>query len=152
MNNIEQNRETSFYSKVASLLKEARKNVVKAVNKTMVYTYFEIGRMIVEEEQNGKNRADYGKQLIKGLSIRLTNDFGKGFSTTNLKQMRSFYLIYQKQQINPVNSKNTKGQTVSDEFNLSWSHYLKLMRINNEAERKYYQIEAYKNQRLKANS
>ena len=124
---------TNFYNRVAELLKEARKSVVQAVNKTMVYTYFEIGRMIVEEEQNGKERAEYGKQILKELSKRLNTEFGKGFSQRNLEQMRQFYLIY------------SKTQTLSAEFNLSWSHYLKLMRIENEEERRYYQIEAYEN-------
>ena len=79
---------TEFYNKVVELLKEARNSVVRTINKTMVYTYFEIGRTIVEEEQKGKERAEYGKQIIKELSKRLTREFGKGFSTTNLKQMR----------------------------------------------------------------
>ena len=99
----------------------------------MVQTYFEIGKMIVEEEQKGKERAEYGQQLIEELSIRLLNEFGKGFSSTNIKQMRSFYLTY------------SKCQTVSDEFNLSWSHYLKLMRIDDENERRFYEIETMKN-------
>ena len=125
--------DTNFYNRVAELLKEARKSVIQTVNKTMVYTYFEIGRMIVEEEQNGKERAEYGKQILKELSKRLNTEFGKGFSQRNLEQMRQFYLIY------------SKTQTLSAEFNLSWSHYLKLMRIENEEERRYYQIEAYEN-------
>lgn len=91
----------------------------------MVLTYFEIGKMIVEEEQNGKERANYGSQLLLELSRNLTKEFGKGFSVTNLKQMRSFYLVYSKQQAFSVEFK--KGQTLSDEFKLSWSHYLKLM-------------------------
>ena len=99
----------------------------------MVLTYFEIGRINVHEEQFGKERAEYGQQLVDELSERLTKEFGKGFSATNIKQMRSFYLIY------------SKGQTVSDEFNLSWSHYLKLMRIDDELERRFYEIEARKN-------
>jgi prophage maintenance system killer protein len=99
----------------------------------MVYTYYEIGRMIVEEEQNGNKRAAYGKQILKELSKRLTTEFEKGFSQRNLEQMRQFYLTY------------SKTQTLSAEFNLSWSHYLKLMRIDNEDERRYYQIEAYEN-------
>ncbi len=130
MNEIERNTRSNFYNKVAYLLKEARKSVVQTVNKTMVYTYFEIGRMIVEEEQNGKERAEYGKQIIKGLSKRLISEFGKGFSQRNLEQMRQFYLTY------------SKTQTLSAEFNLSWSHYLKLMRIDNENERNFYEKEA----------
>ncbi len=133
MDTIKPNNESEFYNKVANLLKKARKSVVQTVNKTMVHTYFEIGRMIVEEEQNGKERAEYGKQILKELSKKLNAEFGKGFSQRNLEQMRQFYLVY------------SKTQTVSAEFNLSWSHYLKLMRIENEEERKYYQIEAYEN-------
>ena len=117
MTKLERNINLDFYNKIAELLKNARSKVVQAVNKTMVYTYFEIGRTIVEEEQKGKERAEYGKQIIKELSKRLTREFGKGFSTTNLKQMRQFYLTY------------SKGQTLSDQFEkfdfqLSWSHYL----------------------------
>lgn len=138
MSEIERNTRSDFYNKVANLLKKARKSVVQTVNRTMVYTYFEIGRMIVEEEQKGKERAEYGKQIIKELSKRLISEFGKGFSTTNLKQMRQFYLTY------------SKSQTLSDQFEkldfqLSWSHYLFLMKIDNPEERKFYEIEAISN-------
>lgn len=143
MKDLTQNTDDNFFNKVADLLKEARKSIVQTVNKTMVLTYFEIGKLIIEEEQNGKERAEYGKQIIKELSARLSIEFGKGFSITNLKQMRTFYLTY------------SKGQTVSAEsderivqyynFQLSWSHYLFLMRIENLDERKYYEIEAYSN-------
>ncbi len=133
MTKLEKKINLDLYNKIAELLKDARSKVVQTVNKTMVYTYFEIGRMIIEEEQAGKERAVYGKQLLQGLSKKLTVEFGKGFSLTNIKQMRSFYLIY------------SKGQTLSDEFRLSWSHYLKLMRMDNEKERKFYEIEAYEN-------
>ncbi len=129
--------------KISSLLIEARKRVLQTVNHTMVLTYFEIGRMIIEEEQNGKERAGYGKQLLAELSNNLNNEFGKGFSVTNLQQMRQFYLIYSKQQTLSV--KSEKGQTQPTEFNLSWSHYLKLMRIDDANERKFYEIESFKN-------
>lgn len=125
--------EDGFYSRILDLLKLARKTVVQSVNKTIVDTYFEIGRLIVEEEQNGKSKAEYGQKLIRELSQKLTTEFGKGFSTTNLKQMRTFYLTY------------SKGQTVSDEFRLSWSHYLMLMRIDNVEERMFYEIETAEN-------
>ena len=134
---------TNFYNKVAELLKEARKSVVQTVNKTMVYTYFEIGRMIVEEEQNGKKRAEYGKQILKELSNKLNTEFGKGFSVTNLQQMKNFYTVYRKQQTLSVKSKNGLDQTIN--FQLSWSHYLFLLRINNLEERKFYEIEAIEN-------
>lgn len=119
---------------VIDLLENARKKVVTTVNQTMVLTYFEIGRMIVEEEQKGENRAEYGKKILKILSKKLTEKYKKGFSLTNLKQIRSFYLVY-----------SEKGQTVSDQFKLSWSHYIKLSRISNPDERKFYEIEAVKN-------
>lgn len=109
-------RQSEFFERVTDLLKTARNSVVKSVNQTMVQTYFEIGRIIIEEEQGGSERAEYGKHIIKELSGRLTKEFGKGFSHRNLEQMRQFYLVY------------SKTQTVSAEFNLSWSHYLKLMR------------------------
>jgi len=123
----------SFYSKILDLLKSAHKTVYQSVNSTMVETYYKIGKLIVDEEQQGKEKAKYGKNLINELSERLSDEFGKGFSATNLKQMRSFYLTY------------SKGQTASDEFRLSWSHYLKLMRIDDENERKFYEIESIKN-------
>lgn len=118
------------------------------INLSMVYAYYETGRRIYEEEQQGKERADYGKYLLKELSDYLLKKFGKGFSVTNLKQMRKFYLTYVNDQI---------GQTVSDQFKnlptvssgrkffLSWSHYLKLMRISDVNERHFYEIEAAKN-------
>lgn len=158
--------DTELYARIVDLLKEARINVVRAVNQTMVITYFEIGRIIVEEEQNGHERADYGKSLIQELSGLLTKEFGKGFSVTNMQQMRNFYLAYQKQQTLSVKSENAIQQTVSAElksgesvanpvnksthnanvvFRLGWSHYLILMRIEDENERKFYEIEAYKN-------
>lgn len=90
--------------RISQLLTEARGRIVQSVNHTMVLTYYEIGRMIVHEEQSGNERADYGKQLIKTLSIKLTADFGKGFSQRNLEQMRQFYLVY------------SKAQTLSAEF------------------------------------
>ena len=120
-------------TKISELLISARTKVVQTVNRTMVLTYFEIGRMIVEEKQNGKQRADYGKQIIKSLSERLTHEFGKGFSQRNLEQIRQFYSVY------------SNTQTLSAEFNLSWSHYMKLMRIDDENERKFYEIESFKN-------
>lgn len=118
---------------------------MRTINQTMVHTYFEIGRMIVEEEQGGKERAEYGKKLLQELSKTLTREFGKGFSETNLKQMRQFYLAYSISQTVSDESEKQNQQTVYDEFKLSWSHYLKLMRIDSENERKFYEIEAIKN-------
>lgn len=103
MSNI-QSKELLF--NISVLLDNARKKVVSTVNQTMVITYFEIGRMIVEDEQNGENRAEYGKAVLKELSLYLTERFGKGFSQRNLEQMRQFYLSY------------SIAQTVSAEFNM----------------------------------
>jgi predicted nuclease of restriction endonuclease-like (RecB) superfamily len=124
---------TELFSKIADLLHAARQHVVRTVNQTMVYTYYEIGRMIVEDEQQGKERAEYGKQILEDFAQRLTLAFGKGFSAVNLRQMRAFYLTYAIQ------------QKSSAEFKLSWSHYLKLMRIANPDERSFYEIECATN-------
>ncbi|MDR1963670.1 MAG: DUF1016 N-terminal domain-containing protein [Planctomycetaceae bacterium] len=145
-----------FFDNIANLLHEARKNVVQNVNNTMVRAYYEIGRMIVENEQGGQNRAEYGKQVLIELSFRLTNEFGKGYSVDNLQNMRHFYLVYSKNLEIPENkqvSENkrvVKYETVSrisfpSHFQLSWSHYLKLMRIDDEAERRFYEIESFAN-------
>lgn len=114
---------TIFYRQIAKLLRSARQQAVRAVNQTMVVTYFEIGRLIVEKEQQGKERAEYGRRLLKELSDVLTQEFGRGFSVTNLQQIRNFYLVFQKQQTLSANS-----ELLSETFPLSWSHYVKLMR------------------------
>lgn len=137
-----------FLQSVSQVLENARHNVKTAVNLSMVYAYFEIGRMIVEEEQQGENRAAYGKYLLQTLSDHLTQQFGKGFSVTNLKQMRQFYTIYADDQIGQTLSdqfKNLPTASTGRKFYLSWSHYLKLMRIQNVEERHFYEIEAVKN-------
>jgi hypothetical protein len=92
MSNQIQNK--PLYKKIAESLHAARKNTVRAVIHTMVYTYYEIGRMIVEDEQQGKERAEYGKRVLRELSEKLTAEFGKGFSKRNLEQMRQFFLTY----------------------------------------------------------
>ena len=160
---------TNLFQQVAVLLKNAQQQVLRTVNSTMVFTYFEIGRMIVEEEQNGKERADYGKQVLKGLSEQLTKEFGKGFSLSNLEQIRKFFLIYSKSetllrisqiqnsQSVIVESESTIPQSLIEEFKkfdyhtlisffkLTWTHYIFLMRIEDENERSFYEIETEKN-------
>ncbi len=123
----------NFYQDIKSLLQSARNRVYQTINTTMTQTYYEVGKRIVEEEQGGESRAEYGIGLISNLSIELTKEFGKGFSEQNLKNMRQFYLIYQKR------------QTLSSEFKLSWSHYIFLTRIDNQDERNFYEIEALEN-------
>lgn len=122
-----------IYQEIHDLLHKARQNIISNINSTMTKTYFLIGKRIVEEEQNGNKRAEYGKKLIKTLSEKLTKEFGKGFSQRNLEQMRTFYVRY------------SIPQTLSAEFKLSWSHYLILMRIEDINARNFYEIEAFEN-------
>lgn len=141
--------EEKFYEQVIQLFKNAKSSVTAAVNMTMVYSYYEAGRMIVEEEQNGKERAEYGKYILKELSVRLTEKLGKGFSYDNLKLMRKFYIEFSKDQIRETvfpQSENLPKTKEGRKFYLSWSHYLVLMRIKNIDERHFYDIETYKNQ------
>lgn len=157
---------TDLAERIEQLITEARKRTVAAVNTAMVYTYYEIGRMIVKDEQQGEQRAEYGTAMLKNVANRLTKKFGKGFSYTNLEQMRKFYKVYSQipQTLSEkfddaaisetVSRKSStpltipqKSQTLSDHlhFTLSWSHYLKLMRIDNPEERRFYEIEATEN-------
>ncbi|MDO4344567.1 MAG: PDDEXK nuclease domain-containing protein [Eubacteriales bacterium] len=137
-----------FFQSISNILEEARKNAKTAVNLSMVYAYYEIGRKIVEKEQNGENRAAYGKQLLKELSKFLTQKYGKGYSADNLKLMRRFYMVYSQDQIGETvftQFENLPAVSSGRKFFLSWSHYLKLMRIDNIEERHFYEIEAVKN-------
>ena len=105
----------SMILEIRELLENARKNVAQQVNTQLLTTYWNIGRIIVEYEQQNQIRADYGKQTLRELSKELTREFGKGFSRSNLQNMRAFYLAYE------------KCQTVSGK--LSWSHYCELLSI-----------------------
>ncbi|MGE0086736.1 MAG: YhcG family protein [Desulfococcaceae bacterium] len=140
-----------LYQKIAELLQNARQSAVRTINHAMVYTYFEIGRMIVENEQQGKERADYGKQVLKELSDRLGKNFGRGFSPDNLENMRRFFLTYSiSETLSRKLEENLTPQTVSAElqmpkFQLSWSHYLKLMRMEDPNERRFYETECFQN-------
>ena len=119
---------SQLYDSIKDILDIAKNKVNKAVNFAMVDAYWNIGRMIVEEEQNGEDRAGYGEQLLKELSQKLTEEFGRGLSVTNLRNMRLFYQSFQ------------KHQTLSDE--LSWSHYLLLTKIKEDDKRSFYFMEA----------
>lgn len=134
-------KNNDLFLKIAELLQTARQTVVRAVNQTMVYTYYEIGRMIVEDEQKGKERAEYGKQVLKELSKKLTIESGKGFSVQNLENMRKFYLLYTLD----TNSQSPIRISESTNTTLSWTHYLVLIRIENKDERRFYEIEALNN-------
>ena len=138
----------SFFENVSNVLDKARKNAKTAVNLSMVYAYYEIGKIIVEEEQRGKKRAAYGTQLVNELSAYLTRMYGKGFSVGNLKNIRQFYRVYSTDQIGETVFSQFENLPMVDtgrKFFLSWSHYLKLMRIDNIDERHFYEIESVKN-------
>lgn len=100
--------QNGFLERIGNILEQARSNAKTAVNLSMVYAYYEIGKNIVEEEQNGKERADYGKHIIRELSEYLTKYYGKGFSAENLKLMRKFYNVYSKDSIGETVFPNSK--------------------------------------------
>lgn len=118
----------SMVLEIRELLENARKNVAQQVNTQLLTTYWNIGRIIVEYEQQNQIRADYGKQTLRELSKELTREFGKGFSRSNLQNMQAFYLAYE------------KCQTVSGK--LSWSHYCELLSITDENKRSFYEKES----------
>ncbi|WP_312521361.1 PDDEXK nuclease domain-containing protein [Stutzerimonas nitrititolerans] len=118
----------TLYSAIAGVIQQARQQVRQAVNQQMVQAYWHIGRLIVEQEQQGKERAEYGKQQLERLSMRLQEEFGKGFDVTNLRKMRQFYLAF------PIRD--------AVRLELSWTHYRTLLRIENPAARQWYADEA----------
>ena len=161
----------SLVTELRSLIHSARHSIATTVNTLQVLTNFEIGRRIVEHEQNGEKRAGYGKELLKTLSAGLTDEFGKGFSERNLEYIRRFYLTWKDKvgefprrllgNSSAISQKPSaklpeaqKGQTPSDQFDisakpsrkylftLSWSHYVLLLTIKNPDERSFYEIEA----------
>ncbi len=117
----------SFYIDIREILRKARTEAYTAVNTAMVHTYWNIGKRIVEEEQKGKERAEYGQKLIKNLSIALNAEFGKGFSVANLWNFRQFYQTFQETE---------KLYTLCIE--LSWSHIRLVMRLDKHEVREYY--------------
>jgi predicted nuclease of restriction endonuclease-like (RecB) superfamily len=121
-------------AEVRSLIKAARRGAASVVNTLQVMTSFEIGRRIVEHEQQGSKRAEYGAELLVELSARLTEEFGKGFSRSNLEYMRKFFLEF-----SPRIPQTPSGESV---FTLSWSHYVLLLTIKDRDERSFYEIES----------
>jgi predicted nuclease of restriction endonuclease-like (RecB) superfamily len=158
----------SLFDRVASILQQARANVVRAVNANMALAYWLIGREIVQALQGGESRAEYGKQIIEELSGRLKNHFGRGFSTTNLRYFRTFYTVYADRlpEIRQIGSgvlaPHVKRQTQAGVLHdmteavetitmprgfspaLGWSHYQALTGVENPNERLFYEIEAEK--------
>lgn len=156
-----------LFDRIASILEQARANVVRSVNSEMIIAYWLIGREIVQELQCGEERAEYGKSLIEDLSVRLMEQYGKGFSASNLWYFRQFYLAFsdrtpailhppggelgKKQKLHPMGGELNhfkKSYPVGDESisgfhpNLSWSHYRALMRVEKRDARDFYETEA----------
>ncbi len=123
--------DNQIFQQIKKLLHSAKRKIATSINTQMVKVYFEIGRIIVEYEQQGKEKAEYGKATLKILSKKLTKEFGRGFSERNLEYMRKFYLCY------------SISQTASAEFKLSWSHYVLLIHLD-DLSRKFYEIETVK--------
>ena len=117
----------TFYTSIKELLEQARKRIYRNINSEMVFTYWQIGKMIVEK-QRGNQRADYGDGLIRELSAKLTKDFGRGFDESSLRRMRQFYTLF------------PKCATVWHE--LSWSHFKLLIKVEEKNERDFYIKEA----------
>jgi predicted nuclease of restriction endonuclease-like (RecB) superfamily len=150
---------------IRQLITQARQQVQRHINTTMVHTYWSIGKRIFEDEQEGEKRAKYATELLRDLSKALTKEFGEGFSSTNLKLMRQFFLTYPILRPPSAKLKNTAiGQTASDELEnnsigqtasdqlrvfphprISWSHYVFLMRLKDLNERAFYEIETAEN-------
>lgn len=154
-NNVNKRKSsTAFIKQAIELVRAARQHVVRQTNSAIVFTYFQIGRLIVEHEQEGKSKAVYGKETIVALSKKLTKEFGKGFSERNIEQMRSFYLAFftknvpmiipqtvSAELISTRNPYTLSAKSFSDIFPLSWSHYVILSRIDNDDEKSFYEIE-----------
>jgi predicted nuclease of restriction endonuclease-like (RecB) superfamily len=123
-----------FIVEIKNLIQTARKKTFQAINSAMIETYWEIGRRIVEEEQNGQQRASYGQEIIKNLSLELTLEFGKGFSERSLRDYRQFYNCFQTIDI---------WRTAFAK--LSWSHFQRVLKLSNNNARIYYLNEAIEN-------
>lgn len=123
--------QATIYQTIRSVILDARTKISQVVNFTMVMTYWQIGKYIVEEEQNGKERADYGKALIENLAEKLKEEFGSGYDRSNLLRMKNFYLLF------PIRD--------ALRHELSWTHYRTLLRVENEHARQFYINETIEN-------
>lgn len=123
--------EDSLFQSIKEIINQSREKVFRIANSTLLLTYWQIGQLIVEDEQKGKERAEYGKYTLKNLSKKLTLEFGKGFDESNLRNMRSFYNIF------PIRD--------AVRHELSWTHYRLLLRQENNQKRIYYLNESIQN-------
>src|SRR5690554_2264307 len=121
----------NYIIEIKSILTQARQKAYSAINSAMVEAYWNIGKRIVEEEQNGADRAEYGKQIIQTISNELTKEFGKGFGERTIRNFRQFYLTFPKLEIRKTPFSK-----------LSWSHFQRVLKVSNENARMYYLKEA----------
>ncbi|HEY4325176.1 MAG TPA: PDDEXK nuclease domain-containing protein [Mucilaginibacter sp.] len=145
----------ALFRSVKELIEISRRQVVRNVNTIMLQTYFHIGQMIVEEEQRGTQRAGYGERIIDDLSKSLTAEYGKGYSPRNLDYFKLFYLTYRERIAQSVIAQLDKASTrpaienslpiFIEKFQVSWTHYLQLMKMDDLAERSFYELEAAQN-------
>lgn len=145
-NELSIHSEDKLFEVVSQLIDKSHNQIAKAVNSAMVYTYYGIGQYIVEYEQGGNARAEYGKGILKRLSERLTDKYGGGWSVETLTKCRKFFSVYGKS--SPPETISTKLVPTGDqiEFKLPWSHYQIIMRESNPQARSFYEIEAYNQQ------
>ncbi|TXH23088.1 MAG: DUF1016 family protein [Chitinophagaceae bacterium] len=134
----------NYIVEIKQILAQARQKSYQAINSAMVEAYWLIGKRIVEEEQNGKERADYGKEIIKNISEEMTKEFGKGFSERTLREFRQFHLTFPKLIENQLNiDENSKQNIWRTVFaKLSWSHFQRVLRVPSADARIYYLKEA----------
>lgn len=137
---------TSVLDEVVVLLEASRRASSRSINAIMTATYWDIGRRIVELEQSGNLRAEYGKELITRLSTDLSRQFGRGFKKSNLFQMRSFYLTYPDMLPGGLEWRRSDiFQTLSGKFPLPWSHYVKLLGVKKPEARTFYETASLQN-------
>lgn len=134
----------NLFKSIKKVIEESRNSIVRHVNTTMVFTYFHIGKMIVEDEQDGLERAVYSKETLKHLSHLLNKEYGKGYSVDNLEKFRKFYIVYNMDISESLIRKSVKDlfSLFQDNFKLSWTHYFHVLKIQDAQERKFYEMEA----------
>tara|TARA_Y100000310_G_scaffold344857_1_gene460052 strand:+ start:7012 stop:8070 length:1059 start_codon:yes stop_codon:yes gene_type:complete len=129
---------SSLLKDIQGIIKKARHTAFYAINKEMLISYFKIGKRIVEGDQKGVKRAEYGEKLLELVSRHLTAEFGSGFSVDNLEKMRRFYLLY-KNRISVTLSRKSNSKKMKFPFELSWSHYCELIKIEDPTKRLYFE-------------
>jgi hypothetical protein len=135
-------RYDTILSDITGLLESARRAATRSVNAVMTATYWEIGRRLIEYEQRGRKRAEYGERLLKQLATDLTSRFGRGFSERNLEQMRLFYLGWPISQTLSAKSVKSDPKQSPGYFPLPWSHYVRLLSVGDLNAREFYETEA----------